>query len=74
MLIILTSLFVLFCFMSALFLLAMVLRNNGVADVGYGIGFLVYIYATALQIEPLFLSQYILLGLVTVWGVRLSVL
>jgi len=43
------------------------------ADIGYGIGFLVFIYATALQAPTLFLFQYVLLALVTVWGVRLAV-
>ncbi len=71
--IVLISLFVLFCYMSMLFVLAQRAKNNGVADIGYGIGFLVISYATALQVPKLFLFQYLLLGLVTVWGVRLAV-
>jgi steroid 5-alpha reductase family enzyme len=58
-------------YMSMLYVVAQVLKNNGVADIGYGIGFLVVIYATALLV-PLSFVQIILLCFVTLWGVRLA--
>lgn len=60
-------------FMSILFVVAMVLNNNGVADVGYGIAFIVAIVATALQVEPISSAQVLIIILPLIWGIRLAV-
>jgi steroid 5-alpha reductase family enzyme len=57
--------------MSFLFFLALLLKNNGVADVGYGIAFLVVVYATVVQVGFEVLQLTLLLP-VTVWALRLA--
>lgn len=68
----LISLAALLLYMSVLFVIALITKNNGTADVGYGIAFMVVIIATFLQApvtEPLLL---ILTLLPFVWGARLA--
>jgi steroid 5-alpha reductase family enzyme len=66
------SLVVLLAYMSALFVVAMRLVNNGVADVGYGIAFIVVILATVLQVGSLTTVQWVIVALPLIWGVRLA--
>ena len=70
--IILFSLVFLWVYMSFLFLVALMLKNNGVADVGYGIGFLVFVYATVYQ-SGVTEVVFFLLVPVTLWALRLAV-
>jgi steroid 5-alpha reductase family enzyme len=67
-----TSASVLFVFMSMLFVVAARLHNNGVADVGYGIAFIVLILATVAQIGILSGWQTIIIALPIIWGLRLA--
>jgi steroid 5-alpha reductase family enzyme len=69
--IVLCSLFALWCFMTLLFFLSTALKNNGVADVGYGLAFLVVVYATVVQVG-FGLWQLPLLIPVTLWALRLA--
>ncbi len=55
-----------------LFLLSLLLRNNGVADIGYGIAFLVVITVTILQVPALTQEMLVLVVLPYVWGTRLA--
>lgn len=63
---------VLFCYMCALFVVALIRRDNGTADVGYGIGFIV-LAAAVLSVSPV-RSPFapVLAALVLVWGIRLA--
>jgi steroid 5-alpha reductase family enzyme len=63
---------VLLLYMTALFAVAMRLANNGVADVGYGIAFIVVIVATALQLVFLSIVQLLVVMLPIIWGLRLA--
>jgi steroid 5-alpha reductase family enzyme len=57
--------------MTLLFVVALVRKNNGFADVGYGLAFLVVTYATVLQVG--FKNVHLVLLLpVTLWALRLS--
>lgn len=70
----LTSLAVLLGYMSCLYAAALVFRNNGIADVGYGVAFMVVILATYLQTAAtLSVTTALLVLLPAVWGVRLAV-
>ncbi len=62
----------LFIYMSVLYVLSTLLRNNGIADIGYGIGFIVISVAMYIQMWPAGIWQWTLLLLVCVWGVRLA--
>ena len=63
----------LFCYMCALFLLAIERKDNSIADIGYGIGFVIiawvasFAYVTQFSFVPLMLTS-----MVTIWGARLS--
>lgn len=70
--ILLLSLGILAIYMSSLFAVSLVLRNNGIADIGYGVAFMVVIGATLLQVETPLL-QLILASLAFVWGLRLAI-
>ncbi len=59
-------------FMTALFAVAMWADNNGTADVGYGIAFLVLIAATALQRGALTAAEALVVALPVIWGLRLA--
>ena len=72
MTILLTALAVLLIYMSALFVIATVAKNNGVADIGYGIAFIVLI-GTALFLSPSVSSSMMLIALLPlIWGIRLA--
>ena len=78
------SIFWLFVYMSALYLLALKKRDNSVADIGYGLGFIVallpaYFYQLSAQLAlPLASSTlslvmaFLPLLMVTLWGARLA--
>jgi steroid 5-alpha reductase family enzyme len=70
----LISLAVLLGYMACLFVVALITKNNGVADVGYGVAFIVVILASYLQAQPpLRFISGLLIVLTLVWGVRLAV-
>lgn len=59
-------------YMSLLFLVALVRRDNSIADIGWGFGFIV-VGLSVLFIQADFSSRQILLiSLVVLWGIRLS--
>ncbi len=68
----LISLAVLLSFMSVLFVIGMVTKNNAIADVGYGIAFMVVITATLLQFPGATSLTFLLAILPFVWGARLA--
>lgn len=71
--ILLLSLGILGLYMSSLFVLSLLLRNNGVADIGYGIAFIVVIGVTALHVVAPTPFALILASLAFVWGLRLAI-
>lgn len=58
--------------MSVLFVLGLLFKNNGTADVGYGIGFIVVSLSALLQIDSPTVFQVVLFGVVCVWAIRLA--
>lgn len=63
---------VLVLYMTLLFIVSCVLKNNGVADVGYGIGFLVLTVSAFFMRDEHSVFSYGLLILVSVWSLRLA--
>lgn len=65
------SAFIVFVFMLVMFLIAQRLKDNGIVDIGWGIGFILIAITCFLQSEQSTV-QWITLGLITVWGLRLA--
>ena len=70
---VLISLSVLAFYMSVLFLIALIRKNNGIADVGYGGAFIVTIAAAVLMTPPPHAPVLLVVLLPLIWGVRLAV-
>lgn len=68
-----TAAVVIIILMSGLFVLAMALKDNSIADIAYGLIFTAVAWTTALGSEDGHPRQMLLLFMVTVWGVRLAV-
>ncbi|MBN1614889.1 MAG: DUF1295 domain-containing protein [Deltaproteobacteria bacterium] len=67
-----TASLVLFVYMTSVFLLATILRDNRVADVAWGPGFILVAWST-LYLHGSFTPRQLIAGmLVTIWGLRLA--
>jgi steroid 5-alpha reductase family enzyme len=64
---------VLFCHMTAAFLVSLARRDNGLADVAYGLGFIVASTAAFLRSGLGHPRQVLLLAMVAAWGLRLAI-
>lgn len=61
-----------FCYMSILFVIALFKRDNSIADIGWGLGFVIVALLTFF-LEQGFTARHILVtALVVIWGMRLS--
>ena len=58
--------------MSCLFCIALCRKNNGIADIGYGGGFIVVIVSAVLVSSPISLAQGLFVIFPFVWGIRLA--
>jgi len=67
-----TAAIVVFVYMVALFLLAQVLKNNSIVDIGWGIGFIGVTAALFVRNPVLFPAKILLTVFILVWGLRLS--
>ena len=63
--------FAIMAFMHGLFILAIVLKNNSIVDVGWGLGFILATLLTYKTIQDTF-SFRLLIGMVGLWGLRLA--
>jgi steroid 5-alpha reductase family enzyme len=62
-----------FIFMTGVFVLAQLLRNNGIVDIAWGLGFIVVTAALFSREPGLYPSKALIIVSVIVWGSRLSV-
>jgi len=70
---ILYSALTIFIYMTLLFIISMVKKDNSIADIGWGMGFIVVAFLT-LFFEPGFEIRHVLVtGLVIIWGLRLAI-
>lgn len=58
--------------MSALYLISRVNKNNSIADIGWGIGFIVIALTSFLYSSNHEKQHYIVVGIILTWGIRLS--
>lgn len=62
-----------FAYFTTIFVIATVIKNNSIIDMGWGMGFVVGSWLTLIVTKnPTFLS-YAIVGFITVWGLRLSI-
>jgi steroid 5-alpha reductase family enzyme len=63
---------VVFIFMTAVFVLALILKNNGIVDVAWGLGFVLLAVHLHFQAPQRGQVEMIFLALVALWGLRLA--
>lgn len=64
--------FAVFAYMTAVFLIALLIKDNSIVDVAWGLGFILVALMT-LFLRPGFEARHVLVtGLVVVWGLRLA--
>ena len=59
-------------FQSLVFLLALIKKNNGIADIAWGIGFIIISLISCLQVASPEPAHLLICAMVTIWGLRLS--
>jgi steroid 5-alpha reductase family enzyme len=69
----LTAAIAVFVYMTALFVMAQIIRNNSIVDVGWGFGFVVVVAALFVRNPVLFPAKILMTALIAVWGFRLAV-
>lgn len=62
-----------FAYFTAIFVVATIISNNSIVDIGWGLGFVIGAWATLLTTQAPNLLAYIVVGFITVWGLRLSI-
>jgi steroid 5-alpha reductase family enzyme len=67
-----TAAIAVFIYMTILFIVAQVIRNNSIVDIGWGIGFIVVVSALFVRHPVLFPAKVLMAGLTVVWGFRLA--
>ena len=61
-----------FVYFTTIFIIATVIKNNSIVDIGWGMGFVVGSWLTLLVTESPTILSYIIVGFISVWGIRLS--
>ncbi len=63
---------VVFAYFIILFIVATIIKNNSIVDIHWGMGFVVGSWVTLFVTDEPTLLSYIIVGFITVWGLRLS--
>ncbi|MFO8069192.1 MAG: DUF1295 domain-containing protein [Alkalibacterium sp.] len=61
-----------FAYFTIIFIIATVIKNNSIVDIGWGMGFVVGSWLTLFVTEDPTILSYVIVGFITVWGLRLS--
>ena len=61
-----------YAYFTIIFLIATAIKNNSIVDIGWGMGFVVGSWLTLFVTENPTILSYVIVGFITVWGVRLS--
>ncbi len=60
-------------YFTTFFIVAQIIKNNSIVDIGWGFGFVIGAWTTLLITDEPTLLSYIIVGFITLWGTRLSV-
>ncbi|NLB21259.1 MAG: DUF1295 domain-containing protein [Clostridium sp.] len=61
-----------FVYFTTIFIIATVIKNNSIVDIGWGMGFVVGSWLTLFVTEDPTILSYVVVGFISVWGLRLS--
>lgn len=64
---------IVFGYMTLLFVIALILKDNSIADIAWGAGFVVVAWATLFIVGGLYPRQILVCSLILIWGSRLSI-
>jgi len=59
-------------YFTVIFIIAQIIKNNSIVDLGWGFGFVLGSWITLLTTNNPTLLSYIIVGFITLWGIRLS--
>ena len=62
-----------FAYFITIFIIATIIKNNSIVDIGWGMGFVVGSWLSLLTTENPTTLSYVIVAFVTVWGLRLSI-
>lgn len=60
-----------FIYFTIFFIIATVIRNNSIVDIGWGLGFVILAWFLQIKSEGIHIPQLIITVLITMWGLRL---
>lgn len=63
---------VIFVYMTFFYFISLILQRSDIVDIGWGLGFIVVTISLLLRGIEITNRQLILMGLVTLWGLRLA--
>lgn len=66
------SIFLIAFYMSSFFLIALWRKDNSIADIAWGMGFILLALLNLMLAEQVHFRQWIVTGLVSIWGMRLA--
>lgn len=62
-----------FAYFTIIFVIATIITNNSIVDIGWGLGFVIGAWASLLTTQSPNLLAYLIVGFITFWGLRLSI-
>jgi steroid 5-alpha reductase family enzyme len=63
---------VILVYMTFFYFMSLILKRSDIVDIGWGLGFIVVTLSSLLRSPDIPTRQLILMGLVTLWGLRLA--
>lgn len=60
-------------YFTSIFVIATLMTNNSIVDIGWGLGFVIGAWASLLSTPSPNLLAYLIVGFITFWGLRLSI-
>lgn len=61
-----------FVYFTTIFIIATIIKNNSIVDIGWGMGFVVGSWLTLFVTEEPTILSYVIVGFISLWGLRLS--
>lgn len=62
-----------YLYFTTIFVIATIIKNNSIVDIGWGMGFVIGSWVTLAITESPTVLSYLVVGFITVWGLRLSI-